>query len=267
MGLDDAPLEPAPAGLPEPARLRVLVVDDVEGNRLLAQALLRKLGHESDTADTGLDAVERACTGRYDTVLMDIQMSDVDGVEAMRSIRQRLGAAAPRIVAMTAHSMPGDRERFLAAGMDGYLAKPINPAAFAAELDGLPPPAARPEPAEFLVDRGRLRALLEYDDEQHSMVRSIIDIFLRDAPQYLDAVRGSCARHDYAQLARDAHALKGAASNAAAPALSAIAARLEAFAREGEREDSAKLVTDLVSTWERTAVALAGERERLAKPG
>jgi CheY-like chemotaxis protein len=221
--------------------------------------------------------VERACTGRYDTVLMDIQMPDIDGMEATRLIRQRLGAAAPRIVAMTAHSLSGDRERCLAAGMDGYLAKPINPAAFAAELGrplrSVAEPAARedgprapePAPAEGLVDRVRIQALLEYDDEEQSMVRAIIDTFLHDAPRYLEAVRDAHARHDYAQLAHHAHALKGAASNAAAAALSEIASRLETLARNGERDDLARLVEKLVSTYERSVVALVAEREQLAR--
>jgi signal transduction histidine kinase/HPt (histidine-containing phosphotransfer) domain-containing protein len=256
------PREPAgPAGT---ARLRVLVVDDVAVNRRLAQALLRKLGHEADTADTGLGGVQQACAGRYDTVLMDIQMPDVDGVEAARRVRRELGAAAPRIVAMTAHSLPGDRERFLAAGMDGYLAKPVDPAALVAELGGPAASGARPAPAERLVDRGRIESLLEYDDEKQSMVRGIIDLFLRDAPQHLAAVRDAHARHDHAQLAQHAHALKGAAANAAAPALAALAARLEALARDGEREGSAQLVADLAAAWERTAAALADERRRLA---
>src|SRR5688572_27202632 len=130
-------------GLTDPAQsraLRVLVVDDAEVNRIVAQALLGNMGHDSDAAESGLDAVEQACTGRYDIVLMDIEMPDIDGVEAASRIRQRLGAAAPRIVAMTSHSVPGDRERFLAAGMDGYLAKPLEPENLAAELGGLPPP-------------------------------------------------------------------------------------------------------------------------------
>ena len=257
------------------ARLRVLVVDDVDANRGLAQALLRRLGHESDAVDTGLAAVERACTGRYDTVLMDVQMPDIDGLEAMRRIRQRLGAAAPRIVAVTAHALSGDRERCLAAGMDGYLVKPINPAAFAAEL-GAPlrpvaEPAARqdeppaPESVESLVDRVRIQTLLEYDDEEQSMVRAIIDTFLHDAPRYLEAVRDALTRHDREQVAHHAHALKGAASNAAAPVLSEIASRLEVLARNGERDDLAQLVEKLDSTYERSAVALVAELERLAR--
>ena len=254
---------PRPDDSTQSSRLRVLVVDDAEVNRIIAQALLDKMGHDSDAVESGLDAVERACTGRYDIVLMDIQMPDIDGEEAARRIRQRLGTATPRIVALTAHSVPGDRERFMAAGMNGYLTKPIEPGALAAELSGLPPPAAGPERAEFLVDRGHLRALLAYDDDKQSMVREIINMFLRDAPNILDAVRGSCERQDYAQLARDAHLLKGAASNAAAAALSGASARLEALARGGEGEDAAKLVESLDMMWQRTAVALTGELERL----
>ena len=261
--------QPSAAAPAASVRLRVLVVDDVAVNRQLAQALLRKLGHESDATDTGLDGVERTCAGIYDVVLMDIQMPDVDGMEATRRIRQRLGTTAPRIVAMTAYSLPGDRERCLAAGMDGYLAKPIDPATFAAELgDPLRTAAARAaEPAESLLDHARIKTLLEYDDEGQSMVQGLIDTFLQSAPKYLEAVQDAHARRDNAQVAQHAHTLRGAASNAAAKALSELAARLEALARDGKQEELAPLVTALVANYEQTAVALAAERARLAEPG
>jgi CheY-like chemotaxis protein len=254
------------------ARLRVLVVDDVEANRRLAQALLARLGHEADAVDTGHAAVEGACTGRYDAVLMDIQMPDIDGMEATRRIRSRMGAAAPRIVAMTAHSLSGDRERCLAAGMDGYLAKPIDPAVFAAELEGATAVATGPAaqrdgraspPPQALVDHERIRLLLEYDDEAHTMVKSIIDTFLRDAPGYLASVREAHARRDYGRLAHDAHALKGAASNAAARALSEAAARLETLAAEGDSGGISRIVATLPEAYALTAAAFAAERERL----
>src|SRR6188474_2796282 len=106
-------------------KLQVLVADDVDANRLLAQALLRRFGHESELASSGLEAVEKAVAGQFAVVLMDVEMPDIDGIEAARRIRERLGAAAPRIIAVTANALPGDRERCLAAGMDDYLSKPV----------------------------------------------------------------------------------------------------------------------------------------------
>src|SRR5688572_15670873 len=105
--------------------MRVLIVDDVVANRLLAQALLRRFGHAYEVATSGLEAIEKTSAGRFDVVLMDVEMPDIDGMEATRRIRERLGAASPRIIAITANALPGDRERCLAAGMDDYLSKPI----------------------------------------------------------------------------------------------------------------------------------------------
>ncbi|MEG6505568.1 response regulator [Nitratidesulfovibrio sp. 1201_IL3209] len=110
---------------------RVLVVDDDEVNLMTAQRLLARLGYTADRAMSGRQALEMLDRTRYDAVLMDIQMPDMDGMEATRHIRMReavtTGATPPwvPVVALTAHAMRGDRERFLAAGMNDYLAKPI----------------------------------------------------------------------------------------------------------------------------------------------
>jgi len=256
----------------KPSGLRVLVVDDIEVNRRLAQALLRKFGHAAEAAASGLESVELARAGRYDVILMDVQMPDIDGVEAARRIRERLGAAAPRIVAMTANAMPGDRERYLASGMDGYVAKPIDPQALAHEILSAPRSAAASptagalaKPSEALLDLVRLQALLEFDDAERSMVRGMIDMFLRDAPGYLAQMREAGARSNPVALAQSAHALKGAAANATANALSQAVARIEALAREGASGELGQLVQALDSLYERTASALAAERERLAR--
>jgi HPt (histidine-containing phosphotransfer) domain-containing protein len=116
-----------------------------------------------------------------------------------------------------------------------------------------------------LIDRARLRMLLEYDDPEQSMVRGLIDTFLRDAPGYLEALREAHARRDYEQVAHHAHALKGAASNAAARALSEAVSRLEALAQagDGKADSVTQIIATLPETYGRTAAALAAERERL----
>src|ERR671922_128603 len=110
------------------ADLRLLVAEDNAVNRQLALALLRRLGYDADVVENGrevLDALERE---RYDVVLMDVQMPELDGLEATRQIRERRGLSdAPRIIAMTANAMEGDRDECIAAGMDDYLSKPIRP--------------------------------------------------------------------------------------------------------------------------------------------
>jgi two-component system sensor histidine kinase/response regulator len=131
-------LEQAPAGAEAEAVLatsmseagapvRILLVEDMAANRKLAQAMLEGAGHEVESVDCGRDAVEAVQTSRPDLVLMDISMPGMDGLETTRLIRGLTGPASRvPIVAMTAHAMEGDRERFLEGGMDGYLVKPFN---------------------------------------------------------------------------------------------------------------------------------------------
>ena len=106
--------------------LRILLAEDNVVNQKLALRLLQQMGYRADLASNGVEAIE--CVGRqsYDVVLMDVQMPEMDGLEASRRITsERPAGQRPRIVAMTANAMQGDREMCLAAGMDDYIAKPI----------------------------------------------------------------------------------------------------------------------------------------------
>ncbi len=118
-------------------RLRVLVAEDNPTNRALIETLLRKLGYRPDLASTGVEAVQAASRGCYDLIFMDCQMPEMDGYRASREIRLREADKATHvtIVALTAYAMPGDRARCLAAGMNDYLAKPVDRSALAAVLE------------------------------------------------------------------------------------------------------------------------------------
>jgi CheY-like chemotaxis protein len=112
-------------GQAEAHPLRILLVEDNVVNQKLATRMLGLMGYRPDVASNGVEAIDAVERQTYDLVLMDVQMPEMDGLEATRRIVARLGEARPRIVAMTANAMDGDRERCLAAGMDGYVSKPI----------------------------------------------------------------------------------------------------------------------------------------------
>jgi len=104
--------------------LRILLAEDNVVNQKLAMRLLQQMGYRADLASNGIEAVESASRQPYDVILMDVQMPEMDGLEASRRIVAS-GAGRPRIIAMTANAMQGDREMCLAAGMDDYITKPI----------------------------------------------------------------------------------------------------------------------------------------------
>jgi CheY-like chemotaxis protein len=122
--------------------LRILLAEDNAVNQKLALRLLRQLGYEADVAADGLQALAMLEDSDHDVVLMDVQMPQLDGLEATRRIRRQWPDRSLRIVAMTANAMAGDREACLAAGMDDYIAKPIRPAELRSALERTSP--ARP---------------------------------------------------------------------------------------------------------------------------
>src|SRR5262249_27128153 len=171
-----------------------------------------------------LAALERAA---YDIVLMDIQMPEMGGVEATRVIREREAVTGrhTRIVAMTAHAMAGDRERYMARGMDGYVCKPISPATLFATVEAQAPQerAAATGPAAEPIEFDEMRRRLCNDNE---LVADVIAMFLADSPERMAEIRAAVAARDQQALRVIAHALKGAAANPSAKPVPGAAAPL-----------------------------------------
>jgi PAS domain S-box-containing protein len=229
----------------------VLVAEDNEINHAVAKALLNKLGLRTAVAHNGREAVEMALAKDYAAILMDCQMPELDGYEATRRIRAAEKARRVPIIAMTAHSMPGDRERCLAAGMDDYLSKPVR----AEELDAAmatwlhehqsPTQASATgdaagdvlEPGgdagEELLDSDIVLQLL--DALTRDMRKDLMATFEARLPAYVADIVGAAARGDHVQLRRAAHLLGGSAATLGAVRLSRACHRLEHSGRDQDR--------------------------------
>ena len=246
--------------------LHILLAEDNPVNQRVAIARLTRLRHTVHAVTNGRAAVEAVATGSYDLVLMDVQMPEMDGIEATRNIREREAARGGHvpIVALTAHAMKGDRERFLAAGMDAYAAKPFRSdglqAAIAEALgpgftsvapDGVPAPVA----GETVYDRA---FALESAGDDPALLLELIAILLEDLPRLRRELDEALEGGDPAEVKAAAHALKGSVM-----VLSAVAARpaqqLEEMGATGELEDVADVVPRLNAVLGQLEEALRAE--------
>jgi len=221
-------------------RLQVLVAEDNQVNQLVARRILEKLGHQVTVVRNGREAVAAAQTGKFDLIAMDVQMPELDGLDATAAIRAWENSAGTHIpiMAMTAHAMKGDRERCLAAGMDGYTSKPIRIRELEqaiAQLVSPSKPAEGPLPEETRKD-GVIdgAALLAGVDGNRRLLREIIRLFLADCPRRLAGIKEAVRRGDTEALRIEAHTLKGSVGNFAAKQAFAAAQRLEIMGRDGD---------------------------------
>jgi PAS domain S-box-containing protein len=228
---------------PAVGSLRVLVAEDNDVNARLVTALLEKRGHTFVRVANGKQAVEAVAGGGLDLVLMDVQMPEMDGFEAMAVIRrteETTGRHVPTI-ALTAHAMTGDREACLAAGADGYIAKPINAKQLFGLIDSLMSEAA--EPKEIVTEPAATDAVIDIPDVldrvdgDRDLLLDLVRTFCADAPALLADVRRSAALHDAKGLQRAAHTLKGACSNFSAAAAVNAARVLEECGRSQDTAD------------------------------
>lgn len=259
--------------------LTILVADDNAVNLKVACAMLRKLGYESRTAVDGREAVEAVAhaktTGaRFAAILMDINMPDVDGLQATRQIQAAWGAHSPPIIALTAAASAEDRVRCEAAGMVDYLPKPLQVAALAQTLDRWVAPVSTEEardpcepagdgatlvPAadDALMDFSRLDEFKEFDDDELTMTREVVALFIADAPQRLRAIQAATDALDAPALSRAAHALKGAAANIGAAAVQSACGTLEADAKAVVPDDAPARLVQLEDLLARTLAQLS----------
>jgi signal transduction histidine kinase/CheY-like chemotaxis protein/HPt (histidine-containing phosphotransfer) domain-containing protein len=218
-------------------RARILLVEDNLVNQRVASGLLTRRGHHVTVAPNGREALARLDRETFDLVLMDLQMPVMDGIAATVAIRQRESVTGEhiRIVAMTAHAMRSDRERCLAAGMDGYLSKPIDPRMLYAvvEQDGGDGHVQTAVARTITFDRDALRRRLSDD---HELMTDVIRVFLEDLPVRLAAIKDAVTARNAVALREAAHGLKGAAANLSADGLFEAAGVLERLGAESHMD-------------------------------
>jgi len=239
-----------PAEAPPPAKetmppLRLLVAEDTPFNQKFILRLLERWGLSAVVAADGREALARFAEEPFDAVLMDVQMPEMDGLEATAEIRKleaQTGRPRTPIIAMTAHAVQGDRERCLAAGMDDYLPKPIDAAALKRILGARVPAARlRMEPSRLPEER----SLLEGFGGDREFFREVVEVFLNDHPRQIELLRRAAAQGDAAAFRRAAHALKGMLRGFRFEPGAEKAERLEREAEQGALSGAAPLIAEL----------------------
>lgn len=263
----------ATVGAP-PGAGRVLVVEDNAVNRIVARGLLESLGFAVELAADGSQALTMLERGRYDVVLMDLQMPVLDGYAATRELRAReLGRGTRRlpVVAMTAAAVTGERERCLAAGMDDFLTKPVALATLAGVLarwvptidTGAGPPPQVPDdaPTSPHLDLLRLEELRELSPGDTGFLDRAIDGVLARTPATVAELRRAVAQAQAANLASTAHALKGSALNLGLVTVGEQCRALEALGRSGTLTGAPAILAELEPTLETSLAALRAYRD------
>jgi two-component system sensor histidine kinase/response regulator len=222
------------------ATLRVLLAEDNPVNQQVAVAMLVKRGHEVHVSSNGREAVEAVKERDYDVVLMDIQMPEMDGFEATHAIRALPKGRNLPIIGLTAHALSGERERCLSHGMTDYLAKPFKAHELFALVEGTAEPKVMAEPpAETLapVDLEGFRMTLREAGAEQALY-TIVDTFVRQAPDRLAALAGAVAGGTGHDIAKAAHVYRGAAATIGARELAALLETVETTARAGDVEQA-----------------------------
>lgn len=260
-----APLTPE---ISEPSIARVLVVEDNSVNQLVALGQLQKLGHQPTLAASGGAALELLTEQKFDLVLMDVQMPGMDGYEATRRIRQISGAVGKiPIVAITAHALPGEREKCLAAGMNDYLPKPVSLEQLGAviRLWASKTSVAAAEAPDLLegddhhvLDRERVSSFLAIGRTQEGFLEGLVRTFREDVPSRLDALRAAVADNDAHDLSLAAHALKSSSGSVGAKRMYSMAAAIEQAARDGRLDGASAAIEQLAAEFRRVMDAYRG---------
>jgi two-component system sensor histidine kinase/response regulator len=243
----DSPVEP----------LRILLVEDHPVNQKVAVRMLERLGHSVMLAPDGVQALRALEASSFDVVLMDLQMPEMDGFDAVRAIRARESGTGQRlpVLALTAHTMQGDRERCLAAGFDGYLPKPIRQADLKAVLGALRHhdidggDARRREDSDLGPGHPLLARLSDACGGDDAFARELAASFLESAPRCLESIEDAVQAGNGRGLAAEAHGLKGISRTIGADDLAFACQALEDAVHQGDLRKARAKATRVGEIW------------------
>jgi CheY-like chemotaxis protein/HPt (histidine-containing phosphotransfer) domain-containing protein len=267
--------------------LTILLAEDNAVNQKVALHILKRLGYRAEVAANGLEVLKALELRPYDVILMDVQMPEMDGLEATRQLRRSwTNGRPPRIVAMTANAMQGDREMCLEAGMDDYVAKPIQIgelvealkrakvssgqwASVVTESPVTPIPArARAlttrHTAVSVLDPQTLGKLRELTAGEPEMLAGLIRDHLENSLSLVEQMRASLLGDDAETLERAAHSLKSSTAMFGALKLSKIAGELEAVCKDTVQPGATEVLGRLEAEYQLVRLALNGELSRAA---
>lgn len=258
--------------------LRILLAEDNMVNQRLGLLLLDRLGYSADVATNGREVLEAIDRASYDVILMDIQMPEMDGLDATRHIRARTDAHQPRIVAMTASTLAQDQGACQAAGMDDFVAKPVRKEELAAALRRAEARVADPYTPQSAVDNNLVQdvaptgtvdlavlgSLLRTLGERAPIAEArLIDTYLGELPRLIAQLRGAVVIGDRQVLHRAAHTLKSSSANMGAARLSHLCARLEDHSRDTVPDDAGASTIAIVEECDSVIVAFTDRRQHL----
>lgn len=243
--------------------LRILLAEDNAINQKLALRVLQKMGYSADVAGNGLEVIQALERQKYDIIFMDVSMPEMDGLEATRVIVSRWKPSErPKIIAMTANAMQGDREMCLESGMDDYITKPIR-------FDQIQDALERWGTKIVSVDKMRIKrhtkkdpimdwhmieaiTALDTEEAPGTLMRELIVTLLEEFPDTFAQINNAIDKSDHELLEQSAHKLKGSAANLGATYLSSVAANVEIKGKKKETTEFAGLITELGVAYKKT---------------
>jgi signal transduction histidine kinase/DNA-binding response OmpR family regulator len=262
--VEDSPSLPLPKPQPKPkiGPLTILLAEDNLINQMFATEILEQDGHRVIAVANGAEALSTLAKQNVDVVLMDIQMPEMDGLEATRRIREGEAPGVPKdlpIIAMTAHALKGDRERFLESGMDGYLSKPVGSEEIQAALHQVLSAKNKISPEDAAMAGSSVlneQWLLDKARGNREFLKKLFAVFVDQQPRKFEEMRQALSDGDLKEVAFMAHTLKGGAATMGAEVLKDRSYEVEKAAKAGDADLTEREIEALLEDLEETMKAM-----------